>query len=38
MSQVEGRDIINPGGDIIYRESDVMNEVVVMSYSVCHVV
>ena len=33
-----GRDVINPGGDVICRESDVMNAVVVMSYSGCHVV
>ena len=33
-----GRDVINPGGDFICRESDVMNTVGVMSYSGCHVV
>ena len=38
MSHVWGRDVINPGGDFICRESDVMNTVGVMSYSVCHVV
>ena len=30
--------MINPGGDVICRESDVMNAVVVMSHSGCHVV
>ena len=38
MSHVWGRDVINPGGDVIYRESDVMNAVIVISYSCCHVV
>ena len=38
MSLVWGRDVINPGGDVICRESDVMNAVVVMLYSGCHVV
>ena len=32
------RDVINPGGDVICRETDVMNAVVVMSYSGCPVV
>ena len=33
-----GRDVINPGGDVICRESNLMNEVVVMTYSGCHVI
>ena len=38
MSHVWGQDVINPGGDVICRESDLMNEVVVMPYSGCHVI
>ena len=38
MSQYRKREVINPGGDVICRESHVMNAVVVMSYSGCHVV
>ena len=38
MSHVWERDVINPGGDVIRRESDVMNAVIVMAYSCCHVV
>ena len=38
MSHVLGRDVINPGGDVICRESDVMNAVIAMAYSCCHVV
>ena len=38
MSHVCGRDVINPGGDVICRESDVMNAVIVMAYNCCHVV
>ena len=38
ISHVWGRDIINPGGDVICRESDVMNAVIVRAYSCCHVV
>ena len=38
MSHVWGRDVINPGGDVICRESDVMNAVIVRAYSCCHVV
>ena len=30
--------VINPAGDVICRESDAMKAVVVISYSVCHVV
>ena len=33
-----GRHVINPGGDVICRESDAMKAVVVMSYSGFHVV
>ena len=33
-----GQDVINPGGDVICRESDVMNAVVVRSYCGSHVV
>ena len=33
-----GRGVINPGGDVICRESNLMNEVVVMTYSGCHVI
>ena len=33
-----GRDVINHGGDVICRESDVMNAVIVMTCSCCHVV
>ena len=33
-----GRDVINPGGDVICRESDIMNAVVVISFSGCHVI
>ena len=33
-----GRGVINPGGDVICRESDVMNAVIVMAYRCCHVV
>ena len=33
-----GQDAINPGCDVICRESDVMNAVVVMSYSGSHVI
>ena len=29
---------MNSGGDVICRDSDVMNEVVVMAYSGCHFV
>ena len=38
MSQLEGRHVIYPAGDVICRESDAMKAVVVMSYSGCHVV
>ena len=38
MSQHRGRHVINPGGDVIGRESDAMKALVVMSYSGCHVV
>ena len=38
MSHVWGRDVISPGGDVICRESDVMNAVIVMAYSCCHLV
>ena len=38
MSHVWDRDVINPGGDVICRESHVMNAVIVMAYSCCHVV
>ena len=38
MSHVWGRDVINPGGDVTCRESDVMNAVIVMAYSCSHVV
>ena len=38
ISQVRGRHVINPAGDMICRESDAMKAVVVMSYSGCHVV
>ena len=38
MSHVCRRDVINPGGDVICRESDVMNAVIVMAYNCCHVV
>ena len=38
MSSYRGRHVINPGGDVIGRESDAMKAVVVMSYSWCHVV
>ena len=38
MSHVWERDVINPGGDAICRESDVINAVIVMAYSFCHVV
>ena len=31
MSQGWGRDVINPGFDVIWRGSDVMNAVAVMS-------
>ena len=37
-SHVWGRDVINSGVDVICRESDVMNEVIVTAYSCCHVV
>ena len=37
MSHVWGRDVINPGSDVICRESDVMNAVIVMAYSCGHV-
>ena len=37
MSHEWGRDVINPGGDVIWRESDVMNAVIVMAFSCCHV-
>ena len=33
-----GTGVINPGGDVICRESDVMYEVSVMAYRCCHVV
>ena len=36
MSHVWGREIINPGGDVICRVSDVMNAVIVMAYSCGH--
>ena len=38
MSHVWGRDVINPAGDVICRECDVMNAVIVMAYSCCQVV
>ena len=38
MSSYRGRHVINPACDVIYRESDAMKEVVVISYSGCHVV
>ena len=38
MSHVWGRDVINPGGDVICRESDVINAVIVTAHSCCHVV
>ena len=38
MSHVWGRDVLNPGGDVICRESDIMNAVIVMAYSCGHVV
>ena len=38
MSHVRGRDVLNPGGDVICTESGVMNAVIVMAYSCCHVV
>ena len=38
MSHVWGRDVIIPGGDVICRESDIMNAVIVMAYSCGHVV
>ena len=38
MLHVLGRDVINPGGDVICRESDVVNAVIVMAYSGCHVI
>ena len=38
MSHVWDRDVIYPGGDVRCRESDVMNAVIVMAYSYCHVV
>ena len=37
MSQYRGWDEIKPGGDVICMESDVMNAVVVISYSGCRV-
>ena len=33
ISQVRGRHVINPAGDMICRESGAMKAVVVMSYS-----
>ena len=39
MSHVWEQDVINPGGDIICRESDVMNTVHLMSYKMwCDVI
>ena len=38
MSHVWGRDVINPGGHVICRESDAVNAVIVMAYSCGHVV
>ena len=38
ISQVRGRYVINPVGDMICRDSDAMKAVVVMSHSGCHVV
>ena len=38
MKPYRGRHVINPGGDVVCRESDAMKAVVVMSYSGCHVV
>ena len=38
MSHVWGRDVINPGGHVICRVSDVMNAVIVMAYICCHVI
>ena len=38
MSHVWGRDVLNPGGDVICRESDIMNAVIVMAYSCSHVI
>ena len=38
MSHVWRQDVINPGSDVICRESDVMNAVIVMAYSCCHVI
>ena len=38
MSHEWRQNIINPGDDVICRESDVMNAVIVMAYSCGHVV
>ena len=38
ISHVWERDVINPGGDVICRESDLLYVVVVVSYSGCHVI
>ena len=37
MSHIWGLGVINPGGDVICKESDVMNAVIVMAYCCCHV-
>ena len=38
MSHIWGLGVINPGGDVICRQSGGMNAVIVMAYSCCHAV